>query len=100
MDSSSAATSAPVATPPAAAGGYISNPLELIKPSWAAFKLAWLNLLLLILAFGGIFLVLLVVVGVGGPVGAIIGFLAAIPAIILGVGYLGYASSKTVLSAV
>ena len=43
----SAPVAAPVAAAPVASARYISNPFGLLSPSWQAFKLVWLQLLIL-----------------------------------------------------
>jgi hypothetical protein len=80
-------------------GRYPSNPFDLIRPSFEAFKLIWKILLLIIVAvlagafaFGGL-IVLAVTSGA-----AAIGILIGIPVIFYATGYIGWAFTKATIA--
>lgn len=78
---------------------YISNPLELIKPSWEAFKLSWVMLILVTLAIFGSVLAFVALLVVGGPIGALIGALLIVPLIFFIGGFAGWMITKVTIEA-
>lgn len=78
---------------------YVSNPLALISPSFEAFKLAWVNLLLVALAVVGALLAFVAIVVVAGPVGVLIGVLLSFPLIFFIGGFSGWMLTKITIAA-
>ena len=100
-----AAVPAPApSTDQAAPTSYKSNPFELIKPAFEAFKLCWLNVLLALLVMIGSFIALFAVFAIGSLannsiVNAIL-FLIATPALVYIFNFFAWSITKAVLGAV
>ncbi len=80
---------------------YSSNPLDLVKPSWEAFKRCWLNLILLILSLIGIIgiAIILGLVMLPTPFGLLVDLVLIFPALFYIGSYFSWASTKLLISA-
>ena len=94
--------SVPAPSPDQNTSTYKSNPFELIKPAYEAFKKCWLNILLGLISIIGSFIALVFLFAIAGMASIaalnVVLFLIALPAALYIVMYFSWSITKSVLA--